>query len=406
MMPASSSDESQFIFGEFTLVAKWGKERITLEKLPSSTTIGQVKTMLTKRTGVLPKRQKLIGLSVQGNSKLSDEVTLSKLKTKGKPQPSAAVSSDTTTTSTKAGPAVAEPALQQVVVHQFILMGSAEQDIFVDPNERDDLPDVVDDFDFDFTAGSEEWVQHVATGENLKKFTESTAVYIMHEPREGFPLMVLDLDHTLLDFSSKALQQDSTHRVGEGNALSMKRPYMDEFLAAAYREYDLVVWSQTSWRWLEVKLTELGMVANPAYKFCFVLDKTSMFSITSTKRDGTSYKHQVKPLQIIWTKFPHWGAHNTVHLDDLSRNFALNLSSGLKVTAYNRKRTSGKRDAELVGLSRYLAQLAKANIPFDHVDFTKWMRVVSGEQTLAETRSTGVPKQPDGNNNVKKKASF
>jgi ubiquitin-like domain-containing CTD phosphatase 1 len=189
MMPASSSDESQFIFGEFTLVAKWGKERITLEKLPSSTTIGQVKTMLTKRTGVLPKRQKLIGLSVQGNSKLSDEVTLSKLKTKGKPQPSAAVSSDTTTTSTKAGPAVAEPALQQVVVHQFILMGSAEQDIFVDPNERDDLPDVVDDFDFDFTAGSEEWVQHVATGENLKKFTESTAVYIMHEPREGFPLI-------------------------------------------------------------------------------------------------------------------------------------------------------------------------------------------------------------------------
>jgi ubiquitin-like domain-containing CTD phosphatase 1 len=381
-MPASSDAA---IFGEFTLVAKWGKERITLEKLPSSTTIGQVKTMLTERTGVLPKRQKLIGLSVNGSSKLSDEVTLSDLKQKVKAND---------------GVQSAPADSAALVVHQFILMGSVEKDIFVDPNEKDDLPEVVDDFDLDFTAGSEEWVQHVATGENLKKFTESTAVYIMNEPREGFPLMVLDLDHTLLDFSSKALQQDSTHIVGEGNALSMKRPYMDEFLAAAYKDYDLVVWSQTSWRWLEVKLTELGMVTNPAYKFCFVLDKTSMFSITSTKRDGTSYKHQVKPLQIIWTKFPNWGAHNTVHLDDLSRNFALNLSSGLKVTAYNRKRTAGKRDAELVGLSRYLTQLAKAKIPFDQVDFSKWMRVVSGEQTMAG--SSAVPK-PDGN--VKKAPS-
>ena len=28
----------------------------------------------------------------------------------------------------------------------------------------------------------------------------------------------------------------------------MKRPYMDDFLTKAYQHYDLVVWSQTSWR--------------------------------------------------------------------------------------------------------------------------------------------------------------
>ena len=38
------------------------------------------------------------------------------------------------------------------------------------------------------------------------------------------------------------------------------------------------------------------------------------------------YRHavQVKPLQYIWAKFPQYNAGNTVHIDDLSRNFAMN----------------------------------------------------------------------------------
>ena len=63
----------------------------------------------------------------------------------------------------------------------------------------------------------------------------------------------------------------------------MKRPHMDWFLTVVYSQFDLAVWSQTSWRWLEVKLTELGMLENPGYKIAFALDKTSMFSIISTK---------------------------------------------------------------------------------------------------------------------------
>lgn len=33
---------------------------------------------------------------------------------------------------------------------------------------------------------------------------------------------------------------------------------------------------------------------------------------------------QVKPLKIIWDKHPRWNASNTLHVDDLARNFALN----------------------------------------------------------------------------------
>ena len=224
----------------------------------------------------------------------------------------------------------------------------------------------------------------MAAGQNLVKFTETTVVHIMNEPREGKPLMVLDLDHTLLDFSAKGILRDTTSTYqGNGSAAQrMKRPYMDEFLRAAYQHYDLVVWSQTSWRWLETKLTELGMLTNPNYKFCFVLDKTSMFAITSTKRDGTTFEHHVKPLQIIWTKFPRWGAHNTVHLDDLSRNFALNLGSGLKVSAYYRKKS--KRDVELSGLARYLTMVATAGVSFENVNFDVWQDVLSGKRSLTD----------------------
>lgn len=116
-----------------TLVAKWGKERITLEELPHFTTIGQVKLMLSEQTNILPKRQKLIGLAAT-NGKVTDDVLVKDLKNRGSKK--------------SVGDAL--------TTFQFILMGTPEEHIFVDPNEKDDLPDVIDDFDLDFNAGSEE----------------------------------------------------------------------------------------------------------------------------------------------------------------------------------------------------------------------------------------------------------
>lgn len=213
----------------------------------------------------------------------------------------------------------------------------------------------------------------------------------MNEPRPKKPLLVLDLDHTLLDFSSKKLiaaaPNASTASVPELIS-KMKRPYMDQFLSNAYQHYDLCVWSQTSWRWLETKLTELGMLTHPGYKWCFVLDKSSMFSITSRTKKGKKMDHYVKPLQIIWSKFPgRWGEHNTVHLDDLARNFAMNLANGLKVTAYYRKKSSSARDIELQGLAQYLGQLAREVSDFRKVKFSQWREVLSGKIKLLQEDS-------------------
>ncbi len=117
-----------------------------------------------------------------------------------------------------------------------------------------------------------------------------------------------------------------------------------------------------------------------------------MFAITSTKRNGQKIKHYVKPLQIIWSKFPKvWNASNTIHLDDLSRNFALNIENGLKVTGfYRKKKKSGNRsvggnanrDVELVGLIGYCTKLAKEADDFRDVDFKYWKDVVNGTKDL------------------------
>jgi hypothetical protein len=136
---AASSPWSRKRTPVVTMIAKYGKQKFELTCLPSmSTNVGHVKEMLHEKTGILPKRQKLIGLKKDVDSSLSsvvdDDTMLSDLKVKG------ATSAESSA----------------VVVHQFILMGTPEDQIFVDPSEKADLPSIIDDFDLDFNAGSEE----------------------------------------------------------------------------------------------------------------------------------------------------------------------------------------------------------------------------------------------------------
>lgn len=127
----------------------------------------------------------------------------------------------------------------------------------------------------------------------------------MHPLRSGKKLLVLDLDYTLID--CKALNNPM---------IDVMRPGLHEFLAVCYEHYDIVIWSQTSWRALEAKVTTIGLLTHPDYKISFVMDISTMFSVMS-QRDGKPFKHQVKALDIIWTKFSQYSAKNTVHIDDL-----------------------------------------------------------------------------------------
>ncbi|KAJ2668379.1 hypothetical protein IWW42_005247 [Coemansia sp. RSA 1085] len=155
----------------------------------------------------------------------------------------------------------------------------------------------------------------------------------------GTPLLVLDLDYTLLDCNP-----------GSGDMVNMARPGLDQFLTAAYRHYDLIVWSQTSWMVLESKMTILGMLTHPNYRIVSALNSSMMISVRS-QRGGKVVSHHVKALEIIWSWFSQYNYKNTVHVDDLDRNFVLNWQR-LGIVVQGKvvfKRPMGRKTLEHLG---------------------------------------------------------
>ncbi|KAJ2866664.1 hypothetical protein GGH94_001390 [Coemansia aciculifera] len=194
----------------------------------------------------------------------------------------------------------------------------------------------------------------------LQRIVAETEVRILNAPRAGRKLVVLDLDYTLFDCKNVS-----------GNVADMARPGLHEFLAAIYPHYDLIVWSQTRWHIVESKITLLGMLTHPHYKITTALDISSMFTV-HVLRNGREVDHQVKPLEFIWSRFPgHYGRHNTIHIDDLSRNFALNWQNGLKIRAFKRADTQLRADTELYKLTRYLLQIS-ALPSLEALDHSQW----------------------------------
>jgi len=208
--------------------------------------------------------------------------------------------------------------------------------------------------------------------DTLQRTRSALNINFISSRRSGKKLLVLDLDFTLFDMHSSS-----------SNFLSLKRPFTDEFLTAVYPFYDIIIWSQTSWRWLEIKLTELGMLTNVNYRIMFVLDKTCMFSVEADSAASSSsstrvHTHHVKPLAILWQHSQlagfNYGPHDTVHVDDLARNFALNPQSGLKIKAYKHSSVNRARDTELVPLARYLSAIAMRVSDFSTLNHRAWKR--------------------------------
>ena len=81
-----------------------------------------------------------------------------------------------------------------------------------------------------------------------------------------------------------------------------------------------MIWSATSMKWVEEKMKLLGVNNHPAYKISFYLDYLAMISV-HTHKYGVI---EVKPLGVIWGKYPQYSQKNTIMIDDLRRNFIMN----------------------------------------------------------------------------------
>ncbi|GAA5857203.1 hypothetical protein JCM8547_009368 [Rhodosporidiobolus lusitaniae] len=323
---------------QYSLVMSFkGKKQDVL--VAESDTVGDLKQLLWSLTSVPPERQKLVGL-VKGKLPGDEEEVVKLGLGDGK--------------KTK----------------EFMMIGTPEGE------EHQAIgPSAKEDGDLDY--GKEEArkkafqaVQSVRNRRKLKEAAEKLELSVMNAPRPGKKLLVLDLDYCVLDTKGWQLPEFST-------AL-FTRPYLHEMLSILAPHYDFIFWSQTHWRWLETKLVEMDLIGpsqRNKYNIVTTLDSSPMFSVYS-ERNGKPWKHEVKALGIIWAKFPDfYSSANTVHIDDLARNFAMNVSNGIKVHAYKDALTTGAidTDRELLHVAKYLLQILPVAdfTTLDHSRFRK-----------------------------------
>ncbi|EPQ57908.1 HAD IIID h [Gloeophyllum trabeum ATCC 11539] len=351
------------------LVFTWSSKPFTL----SIAEVFDLKASLQSLTNVPPERQKIIGL-VKGKLPADDVCVQS-------------ISGD----------------LRLAPGKKFTLIGTPQGDEIKDPSQLEFLPDVLNDLDIDFSAAPEAAAAYLHDQRNKRKIREISAklqVNIIHPLREGKKLLVLDIDYSkdvfVLSQFAPGTRAEATTAILDTKPLTSGalppqecvRPRLHEFLEAVYPHYDICIWSQTSWVWLETKLVEVGMLGTERnYKISFVLDKTTMFSVFST-RNGQPYRHHVKPLQIIWNRFPQYSAKNTIHVDDLARNFALNPRQGLKISAFKDAHTPrAMSDRELDKLAIYMVHIADLD-DLNKVQHKDWKNVVRGLRPDFDAPST------------------
>ncbi|KAM6471479.1 ubiquitin-like domain-containing CTD phosphatase 1 isoform 2-T3 [Liasis olivaceus] len=145
-----------------SLIIKWGGQEFLITTLSEEDTVLDLKQSLKGLTGVLPERQKLLGLKVKGKPAEND-VKLGSLKLKP---------------NTK-----------------IMMMGTREESLEDVLGPPPDNEDVVNDFDIE-----EEVVEVENREENLLKISRRVKEYkveILNPPREGKKLLVLDVDYTL-----------------------------------------------------------------------------------------------------------------------------------------------------------------------------------------------------------------
>ncbi|KAI0780617.1 HAD subfamily IIID h [Trametes elegans] len=335
--PIQSDQNERWIMFQFS----WSGKPFSLE-VAESDRVYDLKAALMSLTNVPPERQKILGL-VKGKLP-SDAERIGDLKL--------------------------------LTGKKFTLVGTPEGNEIKDPNELEFLPDVVNDLDVDFSANPAAATAYINNQRNRRRVEQHTKKLkpnLINPLRPGKRLLVLDIDYTILDTKPLTSGALPPHECA--------RPGLHEFLEAVYPHYDICIWSQTSWIWLETKLVELGILGGiRSYKIAFVLDKTCMFTVFSV-RDGQPYKHSVKALQIIWNHFPQYGPRNTIHIDDLGRNFALNPKEGLKISAFKNAHTEAAAgDRELFKLSKYLIHLVDTHPDFRKANHSKWKDVVRALQ--------------------------
>uniref|UniRef100_A0A7N0TYQ4 protein-serine/threonine phosphatase n=1 Tax=Kalanchoe fedtschenkoi TaxID=63787 RepID=A0A7N0TYQ4_KALFE len=303
---ASASASSPVSEEEITLIVKWSGKEYTI-RVCGDDSISELKRRICEVTNVLPKRQKLL-YPKMGNKLADDSLLLGQIPIKSS--------------------------------LKMTMIGTVEDEIIID---QADAPEIIDDFEI----GQDELVDVKDKDVNKQKLRRRAQQYkinLLNPCRAGKKLLVLDIDYTLFD-----------HRSTAENPLQLMRPYLHEFLTAAYAEYDIMIWSATNLKWVQLKMDQLGVLSNPNYKITALMDHMAMITIHSDSRGV----FDCKPLGLIWAQFPeYYSEKNTIMFDDLRRNFVMNPQNGLTIRPFRKAHANRETDEELLKLTQYLLAIA------------------------------------------------
>lgn len=349
--PTTSTSSTEITTGDdnggqessLALIIKHSGSEYKLENLMQDHTIQYVKDQIEELTGVRAVRQKLFGIKAKSGKPLTDDLTLEE-------------------TNFADGMKV-------------MMMGSKEKEIQdIEQAFRVGLPPLEDDFDVcdDEDIYSDARIPKAPEYKaKISRRVQHYKIKMLNEPRPNKKLLVLDIDYTLFD-----------HRSTAQTAAELMRPYLHEFLTSAYEHYDIVIWSATSMRYIVAKMDELQVSSNPNYKIIFYLDSAAMISVFSQKYGNLN----VKPLAVIWGKFPgQYTPKNTIMFDDTRRNFLMNPQNGLKIKAFREAFKNRQTDQELFHLSKYLSKIAEMD-DFSSLDHRYWQRAIDAPKRHRTSR--------------------
>lgn len=286
-----------------------------------------LKHKISIETEVLPERQKIINLKSKNGTKVDDATKISEIVIKqGKP---------------------------------LMMIGSREEDIRSVNEKPENLDDnVVNDFDDAEQQDTESFENKEVYLAKIRRRVKEYKIEMLNEPRPGKKLLVLDIDYTLFD-----------HRSTAQTGKELMRPFLHEFLTSAYEDYDIVIWSATSVKWIIEKMKLLGVHNNENYKILFYIDYNAMISIHHPSKGVVD----VKPLSVIWQKFPDlYSSKNTIMFDDIKRNFLMNPKSGLRIKPFSQSHINRSKDKELLKLAKYLKNIAEHCDDFNKLNHRKW----------------------------------
>lgn len=314
---------------EGIVVVKWSGKEYKI-KYNEKDTVTDLKSIIYSETGVKPERQKLLNLKHKDENPLLFSLNL---------KPS----------------------------FKIMMVGSLEEDIEKATVQPTDIPEVVNDLDIEEEEVAIE-NQDVYLSK-IEKRIKDYKITMLNELRENKKLLVLDIDYTLFD-----------HRSVAETGAELMRPYLHEFLTSAYEDYDIVIWSATGMKWIEEKMKLLGVSSHSAYKIAFYLDSLAMISVHIPAYGVLD----VKPLGVIWGKFPQFSQKNTIMFDDIRRNFIMNPKNGLRIKPFRQAHLNRDKDTELLKLAKYLRDLARHCDDFSSLNHRHWEKYKPNKRRRSE----------------------